>query len=155
MLADRMMLSECVELVHRMMTAYSDRSADDGYIGAIASVLAEFPRVVAVKASSPVHGVPRECKQFKPTAGQVADWCEREVEFYRRMADREGAPRLPAPVMDRGPRLSIDELRARHGPNWGLKDMRTATARRPVAAPTNDELLAIYGRRQAIQQEAG
>jgi hypothetical protein len=87
----RLTLSEATEQVGRMMTAYSDgRELPRPYIGALADSLMQWPREVAVAACSPVHGVPKEQKNFRPTTGQIMEWCEREAAFFYRMAEREG-----------------------------------------------------------------
>jgi len=74
-----------------MMTAYSDgREPDRQYVGTLAECLMDWPREVAVAACSPLHGVPKEAKNFRPTAGQVMGWCEREAAWLCRMAARAG-----------------------------------------------------------------
>lgn len=82
-----------------MLSAYSNGGdLPDDYIGNIAKVLSQFPREVAVQACSPIHGVPRQCKQFRPNAGQVYEWCEIRTEPIWERAKLE-VPALPKPTM--------------------------------------------------------
>ena len=65
----------------------------------LAQVICGYPREVAVQACSPVHGVPKRHKDFKPTAGQVRQWCEDESEGIYERAKLE-TKRLPPPQYD-------------------------------------------------------
>jgi hypothetical protein len=75
-----------------MLTAYPETSSgcSDEYLATLAQTLCQFPLEVATAACSPVHGVPKEQKNFRPTAGQIHEWCTREAGFLYRMAEREG-----------------------------------------------------------------
>ena len=63
-------------------------NAGDGYIGALAAVLGQYPRQVALKCADPLRGVSRETK-FLPTVADLVAWCEKETEPLRRDVDRE------------------------------------------------------------------
>jgi hypothetical protein len=88
-LTDRVIGSEAIELVAKLLTCWPNANDDSkGYIGALAAVLQDYPRCVAVKCVDPRQGVPRETK-FQPTVADLVAWCEREVEGMRRIVDRE------------------------------------------------------------------
>lgn len=82
-LNDRMTLSESIEAVGRMISGYANRGqADRSYVGALAALLCDYPRVIATQCSSPVHGVARKCK-FMPTIADVVEWCQPKLEEMR------------------------------------------------------------------------
>jgi len=60
----------------------------DGYMGAIASILCDYPRAAALRCCSPRHGV-AATTNFVPTAADVIKWLERELVPYRSAHDRE------------------------------------------------------------------
>lgn len=141
-----MFLSEALEHVDRLLQGFPNGGANagKGYIGALAATLAEYPRMVATKCCDPVHGVARETR-FLPTVADVVGFCELELTEMRRPLDREDRDarmreeferRLAedrALQDDRARRPTLDELKEKHGPNWGLtgKD------------PTNPDALRI------------
>lgn len=89
-LGDRLLLSEAIDLVGKLVRAYPNggANADKGYIGTLAALLCEFPKQVALRCADPIRGVTRETK-FLPTVSDVVAWCERETEPLRRDVDRE------------------------------------------------------------------
>jgi len=134
---------EAAILVDRMLGSYPSLSLHDpkSYIAAICSMLCSYPlwageraigeAVVESKFAPPTPGI------LKPLLdGQVST--ARYVNHWEKVAG-DTVKQLDAP---RAPRESMDELRARHGPNWGI-----ATGRKPV--PTVEqaraELIANIG----------
>jgi hypothetical protein len=160
-LADRMTLSEALEHVHRLLQGFPNGGANagDGYIGALAATLGDYPRMVATKCCSPVHGVARETK-FLPTVADIVAFCERETTELRRPVDREDHDRKMREeftrraedekfwAADRAARPSLDEIRAKHGPNYGLKD----DARTPEQLKLSRETLE-RANRMALERE--
>jgi hypothetical protein len=87
----RMTPEEAMKGVIRMMSAYSEFSpCNPEYMMSLADALCQFPMEVATAACSPVHGVPKSQKNFRPNVGQLTEWCTREAAFLYRMAEREG-----------------------------------------------------------------
>ena len=90
-LSDRMTFSEALEAVIAMLKFYPPSAADldqSGYVGALASNLAQYPRCVAVKCTGPVNGLALKCK-FKPSVADLVAWCEHETEGLRCIVDRD------------------------------------------------------------------
>lgn len=85
-----MTLSEAIRAVRAIVSAYPNggNNAGDGYIGALAAVLGQYPRQVALRCADPVHGVARETK-FLPTVADLVAWCERETAPLHRDIARE------------------------------------------------------------------
>ena len=123
-----MMLSEAIELVGKIVRSYNGgKNADAGYIGALAHMLASYPRQVAMRCADPVNGVVRICK-FLPQPADIVVWCERETEPLRR--DREYEVRTARQLDERAEfeaprtgRLTYAELKAKYGDGqggWGI-----------------------------------
>lgn len=83
---DRMSLSEALEAVSRMIAGYVNGSPSKAYLGAIASILCKYSRMVATKCADPTSGVAIKCR-FHPTPADVVAWCETEVDSMRHMVD--------------------------------------------------------------------
>lgn len=72
-----------------MIRGYANSgSAGKSYIGAIAEILAYYPRQIALKCADPIHGCARETK-FMPTPSDVIGWCERAAKPLHEEAARE------------------------------------------------------------------
>jgi hypothetical protein len=56
-------------------------------------------------------------------------------------------PKRPASMDADQMREKVAELKARYGPNWGIKQFPSGSKRKPWTPPTDDELRAKYGRR--------
>jgi hypothetical protein len=164
-LDDRMTLSESIEATTRIIDAYPNggRAAGEGYIGALAAMLASYPRCVALRCSDRVDGIVRVCK-FLPTPADVVAWCEkateplrdnreREMRVTRQLADRADHERRE--TEDRPHRLTVDELKAKYG-DWRLDDgrRRTQDSVRNIEASelaVTPYLEAILRRREAAE----
>lgn len=119
--------------VTRMLSAYPETStgSSDDYLVTLAHVLCQYPREIAVQACSPIHGVPKQCTKFRPTAGQVRQWCEEASESLYERLKLQTRP-LPAPTVPQtteaercahvarilGRKLSADDNGKRKQPGW-------------------------------------
>jgi hypothetical protein len=118
--AERLTPEEAMRAAIRMMSAYSEFSpCNPEYLMTLAETLCQFPMEVATAACSPVHGVPKEYKTFRPNSGQVSEWCERKAGWLARMAERE-RPALPPPEAEpRSQRPALEELLQRAAARMG------------------------------------
>jgi hypothetical protein len=126
----RLTLSEALNWVASMLDSYPDKNNPAPYVTALARSLCEHPREVAIASADPVNGVVRTT-MFKPTVANIHDWCDQHSEALksfvaglddklRREAERvRESPR----EVDRSNRPSLEELRQKFGPNFGLKRM--------------------------------
>src|SRR5436305_3824599 len=89
-MSDRMSYSEAVEAVGKLIGAFPNGSPANakGYIGALAAVLVDYPRVVSSKCADPLQGVARETR-FLPTVADLVGWCEREKASLQQIVDRD------------------------------------------------------------------
>jgi hypothetical protein len=140
-----MTLSEAIEAVGLLVRRFPNGGANAGkdYIGGLAAVLMEYPRSISLRCHDPVRGVPRET-EYLPTPSVVIAWCERETTELRRPVDREdrdGQMREQFTQLvqdekfwaaDRAARPSYDDLKAKHGENWGIQQ-RDETRNRDFA----------------------
>lgn len=134
-LTDRLTLTEALEVVGEIIDCYPNgpKLAGKGYIGAMAEgVLCKYPAVIARGASDRLTGVVAE-SEFLPSVAKLVAWLNRKTEEMRRPVDIEDHHmRIQREMMERRieeeqredarkKRPSLEELRAKHGPNWGLK----------------------------------
>jgi len=155
-----MTFSEAIEAVGRLISAFPNGTPQDpkGYIGALSGILLEYPRSIALRCADLRLGVARETR-FLPTVADLVAWCERETASMRGIVeteDREAriiremeARRLESEKIEasRRARPSYDELKAKHGPNWGLKgaaeiDHAAKAAQRAQLDRANERVLA-------------
>jgi hypothetical protein len=117
------------------------------YVTSVAYVLSRYSDDIIVAATDPRTGL-ASTTDWLPTIREVTAACEmlsaEAAEFARRdQIIRETLALRKAADGDRAERLTMDELRARHGPNWGFKGQR-------------EELAAAHGegaRRQNEREE--
>jgi hypothetical protein len=134
-----MLLSEALNSVGIMLKSYPAANQPDTreYVVALAGALVLHPREVAAACVHPITGVVREC-MFKPTVADIERWCKHNakplLDEYRRLV--EAALAIAPHVIDRSRRPTIDELRAKHGPTWGIKT--TADVERHEARAADD-----------------
>lgn len=154
-LSDRLNLSEAIEIVGVILDCYPNggRDATRGYIGALAAVLAQYPRCVTSFAGDPHKGVPRETR-FLPTPADVIAWCEREVADLRGIVERDDYHREIRERMkrreeeansieaQRKTRPTLQQMKDKYGENWGItsvekEDLKVKAARQDMMARAN------------------
>lgn len=149
-LTDRMSLSEAVEAAGAIIDRFPNggRGAGDAYIGALASTLASYPRVVALrcadypnKPGKRLVGICATAK-FLPTPADLIAWCDDAAAPLHSAARRESnvAAQLAARDQDRADRPTYEELRAKYGAAWV-----DAPERKPSWELAPDELAKICG----------
>jgi hypothetical protein len=168
-----MTFSEGIEVVAMMLRGYPNgRDAHDGYIGALAEVLAHYPRMIASRAGDLWHGVPAATR-FLPTPADIIAWCERELSSLRAIVQRDDdRKRLELEMLERAEkalrlvearrvRPSLAELKDQYGENWGIsmtdeQELAAAEARRLRLVEANQRVLEReWGDREAPQAAPG
>lgn len=101
-----------------------DANDPDTYTAAVAAVLTRYPPEVVAQVTDPRTGLPSR-SDFLPTVKEVHDACELIVEREARAVAREKMEREQVAETKRlndfyrnQPKV---DLKARHGPNWGMK----------------------------------
>lgn len=116
-----------------MLTAYPNSASQSsrGYIGALASVLCDYPRSIAIRCCDPRQGVARDTR-FLPTIADIVAFCERETaplrgtvereDRYEKLAQAQLQARVDAAKQaeQRMTQPNYDDLKAKHGENWGI-----------------------------------
>lgn len=135
---------EAAALVDRMLGSYPSLSLHDPktYIAAICSVLCQYPVWAGEKA---INEAVIESKFIPPAPGVLKPLLESQVATAR-YADHwnraaEASLRMIEPPRDK--RLSMDELRAKYGPNWGIGN--PDRKRPPTREESRAELVAQIG----------
>jgi hypothetical protein len=124
-----------------------DDAADpETYAGAVAAVLAEYSPDIVQRVTDPRSGLPSRL-QWLPSVKEVRDACEEldarhrsAIERQKRESEQLAARKAEAEHRERRP--TLDELKAKHGPNWGLQ------------SDTKAEDIARAERRRDLQIEA-
>jgi len=79
-LADRLIFSEAVKLVGQLLACYPNGGGQEkSYIGALAAVLVEYPRMVAQECCDVTKGVARKTR-FLPTPADLVAFCDARRE---------------------------------------------------------------------------
>lgn len=130
-----------------MYACYRREDAADAVtmLDAAAAVLADYPEPVIRVVTDPRTGLPGRCK-WPPNIAEIREACEREFapiarENERRRRAEETRRLLGEPEAPRGRRLSLDELRAKYGPNWGIN---------PAPDPARPSVSTFYREGQAL-----
>jgi len=153
-LDERMTLSEAIEAATQIVDGYPNGGRDAGksYIGALAAMLASYPRQIALRCADRIHGVIRDCR-YLPTPADIVTWCESRTEALRQQDDRE--QRVAAQLAqrdayvrqettERPKRLSIAELKAKYG-DWHHEWKPPGQHQRELAQVARRQLIAQIG----------
>lgn len=81
------MLSEATKLAGDLLNQFPNTKASDGFIGALASVLGQYPKQCAIACANPLRGIARDAEFLSITA--VVGWLEKQTEPLRRDLDRD------------------------------------------------------------------
>lgn len=87
-------------------------------MAAAVTVFENYPATVIDGVLHPVSGLPGT-KEFPIGLAEIRKACDQEAARLDRI-ERWSRPRLPEP--ERKPRETTEELRAKHGPNWGIRN---------------------------------
>ena len=119
---------------------YSD---PDGYMDSLGAVLEQYPNDVIAYITDPRTGVQRHHK-WPPTISEIVEACDNRIaelkrnERYRNWGKNEPLM-LDAP---QGNRTTLEELKAKYGPNWGLGEVTKVDAK--PQAPSWDKIAEMY-----------
>lgn len=138
--SERMIPSEAIEAVTKMIRGYPNGGANAGasYIGALASVLAQYPRAIAIECADPLRGVARTCK-FLPTVADIVSWCEPHFEKMHSTVQRED--RIKEQIAARKP---IAKAQNNPIPAWCRANLFV-----PATAPKYDAMRVLAQERDA------
>jgi hypothetical protein len=139
--------SYAAERARLLFGCYRTGDANDPqtYVAAVTAVLARFPEDIITQVTHPVTGLPH-LKSWLPTVKEVTDACVAANEAN--VEDQARLKRIREQLETRereakGERPTMDQLKAKYGPNWGIGEEETAK-RVSVPAPTIDQLRHHY-----------
>ncbi len=88
------------------------------FVTGMAQIFMAYPAHLVESALSPLSGLPSKHK-FLPSLAEIKQELEERFQPYRALAQIAEAKRqLAGPPPP--PRPTIEELRAKHGPHWGI-----------------------------------
>jgi len=146
-LDDRIDQTEAIKLATMIVTSYpnTDGKVSESYLGAIASILQDYPASVARRCAT--KGIVLVCK-FLPTVADIVAYCEGFTEPLRRQTDillrrqaqfKERDEFIKRETQERPKRLSIKQLKGKYG-DWS-NDHKL-----PPKPGSFDDMLAKHGR---------
>lgn len=114
--------------VEILLGCYPQSTAHDPktYMMALAAVLCEYPAWVVERVSDPRTGIARRIR-FLPTVAELIADCEELLQPVRAERHRRAviaqqlAERKAIAAPTRADRPTLEELKKRYGPNWGLR----------------------------------
>lgn len=113
-------------MVVERLTGFFPRAAasdPEVFLAGAVHLLADYPPWVLEQTISVRHGLPSK-HEFLPSLATIKAFCDAlvtEDERHRGVIERNTRPRLSAPGIDRSNWPSVEELKAKYGPNWGLR----------------------------------
>lgn len=120
--------SEAAHAARTMFGCYRRGEANDPetYAAAIAAVLTLYPPEIVHRITDPRTGLPSRLK-FLPTVSEVREACEEEAQVEARRIERQAQidkqleERRRFEEAQTAARPTLEELKAKHGDNWGIK----------------------------------
>jgi hypothetical protein len=94
----------------------SDAADPEIYTSAVVAVLMRYSENIVRTITEPATGLPARLK-WLPAIAEIVEACEEQMPV---VPIPEHRPLLPEPPIDRANRPSLEELRQKYGPNWGL-----------------------------------
>ncbi len=88
----------------------------------LVELLSCYPEDVLQEAASPVRGLPSK-HTFMPSIAEVKSFCDAIRNDRRRhdeLVERWCRPKLAPPEPNRAGRVSLEEMKAKSGPSWGI-----------------------------------
>jgi hypothetical protein len=138
-----------MERAQLLLGCYRSGEANDPatYVAAISATLARYSQQIITDVTHPVSGLPAK-KSWLPTVKEVFDACEEEANRSRQQTARERriqeqfAARAEQDRLD-AVKPSLDEMKEKYGPNWGLTPNEPAK-KSTFKAPSWDKIAATY-----------
>jgi hypothetical protein len=99
------------------------------FAAGLVELLSGYPQWVIEAVANVRSGLPAH-HSFMPSIAEVRKFCEdlRAADYERRK--RLDLQKLPPPV-DRSNRPTLEELKAKYGPNWGIRSMENPHGKSP------------------------
>jgi hypothetical protein len=124
----------------------SDYDEPDGALASYVEVLSGYSDVIVQHVTSNKTGIQRRSK-FPPRVAELVAICDEAAEAIERRRRYENWGKNDATLLEgpKGEKPTLEELKAKYGPNWGLTPRETVD--RPVAkGPTPSEIVAHYAK---------
>lgn len=153
----------CLQRARLICGQYRRDEAQDPdiFAQALALVLGDYPAHIVDFACDPRTGIITEYKMGLPNVGQIRDFLETVNERYEKQVTYEDRVAkqlqerdewLKKELADKQNRPTYDELKAKHGPNWGLgvKERRMRTEDLEQVAKANKTAFARECRHHGV-----
>jgi hypothetical protein len=120
---------------------YSD---PDGYLTSLGLVLEDYPNDVIVYVTDPRSGMQRHLK-WPPTISEIVEACNDRMADLARQERFRNWGKSETLLLDppEQSKPTLDELKAKHGPNWGI-NVEDPEAKPKAQAPVWEQVIASY-----------
>lgn len=118
----------------------------DGYMVSLGAVLEQYPDDVVLYVSDPRTGIQRDSK-WPPTINEIVTALDSRASDlkWKKRFENWGQNELLMIEPPREERLSLDELKAKYGENWGLTSLNSKTTTQDEKqAPSWGDIQRMY-----------
>lgn len=131
----------------------------------LAAVLHAYPQPIIDQVTAPGTGIQaQKGRRFPPGPGEMREFCDDALAMFQRAFEHAEKPKrieqakadLAAEAKERAGRASLDDLKAKYGPNWGLqttedldREERKAAFARQQTVDRHNEIAREWDRRGA------
>jgi hypothetical protein len=126
-------------------------------VAAVTAVLSHFTEEVITAVTHPVTGLPKK-SSWLPTIKEVNDACNEAIEPIRQHEARLKRIKEQLEMRereDRGEKPTLEQLKEKYGPNWGIGRPDPAIDRAANAAENNAEMIRQQARVHAEYAAVG
>lgn len=113
-------------------------------MASLGMVLEGYPTEVIMYVTDPKTGIQRKSK-WPPTISEIVEACDEHASYLQRIEDRKSWGKRP-PMIEppREVRPTMEELKAKYGPNWGIDALNAPPANAGKPVPSWDEIVKLY-----------
>lgn len=130
-----------------LFSAYrTDQYTDpESYMASLGMVFEQYPDEVICYVTDPRTGIQRN-KKWPPAISEIVTALDDRVAALKQKKKFENWGKNEPLMIDppREDRMSLDELKAMYGENWGLTSLNKTERAHDKPAPTWDEIAKIY-----------
>ena len=130
----------------RLTKSYRRNEIPEDYAATLAGIFSAYPDEVIEFVTSLETGIQRRCNFF-PTVKELVDACNEHHAYLMRKHRMENFGRILGPPEPAGAppeeRPTLEELKAKYGPNWGIEQDKPKP-KNVKPAPSWNEIAEFY-----------
>lgn len=141
--------SDATKFAKLLLGSYSRAEIDDPevFAAAVVRIFCHYSFDVVTQVCDPVFGLATKLKWF-PTLAEIKAECTTVSAEFAHRERRQNVGKSISPLEDRRGRPTMEELKAKYGPNWGIaqeeKSSGAVTNKPDFKCMTNEQLAEHY-----------